>query len=109
MPRPRHYLLGPIRELADEPPTFVSAYGSPTTFHADVVWADDIADLELSRTRARFELGAEVFNDEHALLKRACHLWPNPKTKAALAQYEKNMLLADALNAAGVSPGDTCH
>jgi hypothetical protein len=103
----RHYLLGPVREWDDAPPSFVSAYGTRKTFHADVIWAEDAADLQLSRTRARFELGAEVFNDEGELLKRALALWPNAQTKEAMRSYQQNVALAEAYNHAGVKPGDT--
>jgi hypothetical protein len=93
----------------DDHPHFISAYGDARTFHTDVVWAEDVADLETSRTHARFQLGAELFSDEHELLKRACHLWPNAQTKAALSAYEKSLAMADAMNAAGISPHDTRH
>jgi hypothetical protein len=109
MTRPRKFLLGPIQEWEDAPPSFVSAYGTKTTFRVDVIWAEEVADLQLSRTQARFELGAEVFNDERALLNRALALWPNAQTKEAMRNYEASAALADALNAAGLTPDTVVH
>lgn len=109
MRKHQHYLLGPIQEWDDQAPHFVSAQGTKTTFRADMIFSDDIEDLKMSRTRARFELGAELFEDEHALLLRALQLWPNAQSRQALANYEKSAALADALNAAGIRPDTTCH
>jgi hypothetical protein len=105
----RQHLIGPIVEPDDRPPYFVACQGTAKTFRCDMVWSHDVEDLELSRTNARFQLGAELFTCEHELLKRAVVLFPNAKAKAALAEYETNMRLADALNQAGITPDTTCH
>ena len=105
----RKYLLGPVREVNGEAPCFIAISGTKTTLHTEVVSREDAADLELSRTHARFELGAEIFKDERSLLQRALQLWPNDQTKKVVADFEKLAEMAAAMNAAGVTPSKTCH
>jgi hypothetical protein len=105
------YLIGPVMENDDGGRYFVMAFGGPRSFTIDYMPLPDRPDademrasyIRAAKNGAFSAGGAEEFDDEHELLKRAVEIWPNRKTKRALAEFEESMALAERLNADVIS------
>ena len=90
------YLIGPVIERDDGDPYFVMAFGGPRSFTMDRMPGSSVEEVGdgrayMLRWAQNTPGGAEAFDDQHALLIRAVEVWPNRKTKAALAAFERSM------------------
>ena len=90
------YLIGPVIARDDGDPYFVMAFGGPRSFTMDLMPGSTVEEASdgrayMLRWAQNTPGGAEAFDDQHALLIRAVEIWPNRKTKAALAEFERSM------------------